>query len=40
MEMRGIEPLSEILSPGLSTTIVIETLVPLHRSPMTDFCTR
>ena len=40
VEMRGIEPLSEILSSGLSSTTVIEILFPRHGSPMTDFHAR
>jgi len=28
MELRGIEPLSEILSPGLSSTTAVEILFP------------
>lgn len=37
MELGGIEPPSETSSVKLSSTIVIEILIPLPGSPMTDF---
>ena len=37
MELRGIEPLSEISSTLLSPTAVFEIFIPLCRSPKTDF---
>ena len=37
LELRGIEPLSEISSAALSPTTVFEILFPLHGSPKTDF---
>ena len=40
LELAGIEPASEISSTRLSSTIVIEILFPLPKSPMTDFQAR
>lgn len=37
MELRGIEPLSEILSAMFSSTAVFEILIPRTGSPKTDF---
>ncbi len=37
LELRGVEPLSEISSATLSSTIVFEILFPCSGSPKTDF---